>query len=190
MKLSILSVAVIAACLASASQAATITRTYDVTASDFTDGAGDLGSIQSFNAVYMLTFDPSVDTSSPSTSGLTVVTNTLPYATQYTYFKDGGFPDTLTFATQPGSGSPEYGNVDGSYGTFIGGATAATPFSYGVGYFENGNEYYSNIETVTASPLAGVPESSSWLMLIVGVAGVGATLRRSKVMVRAGATAS
>ena len=168
--------------LAAVSHAADFTRTYDVTASDFVDSSGNLGALQDFNGNYTLTFDPSVDTASPTMAGLTVNANTLPYSTSYTYFTDGNFPDTLTLATKPGTGGPSYGDDDNTYGTFIGGATAATPFSYGVSYDVAGDIYSANVYGVTASPLSpsAVPEPASWLLMIAGIGGIGLMMRRAK----------
>jgi hypothetical protein len=93
------------AALTSIAHAATIERTFDVVASDFTliTGPSTPAPVDPVDLNFTLVFDPLVSVTSASTAGLTINAFNLPnppYSLAYTYNStDGG----LTVATSPGS---------------------------------------------------------------------------------------
>jgi hypothetical protein len=132
MKLYVLIASVVFAAMSFGAHAATIERTFDVTASDFNTlitGSPTPAPTDPVDLDFTLVFDPSVSVTSASTSGLTINSFDLPnppYSLAYTYDSVNGY---LTVATYAGFDSCLNGTA--SYCTTLNDPAAAAPFANG-----------------------------------------------------------
>jgi hypothetical protein len=168
-------------------QAATVTRSYSITASKFTSFANEVPPFGSFSADLVLTYDDAV-------SGY------FGAPTQFRVTTDGRVNDG-PFAAVPAAG---YFLPDGMRNTpraviggALNGANVMLPFTDD--FFISFDGYkpdYASVSFVTAATRAGmisldarvrettvpaaVPEPATWLMLVTGFGAIGAALRRRK----------
>ena len=99
-------------------------------------------------------------------------------------------PDLFSFtipvlgsATEGADGLTNLGSFVQAGGGFFG-VTSITPFSSitidasNSGGFGVNNRFYDNVSYQAAAVISAVPEASTWFLMIVGVTGMGAALRR------------
>ena len=163
------------AALTASAHAAVIERTFDVTASDFNTlitGSPTPAPTDPVDLNFTLVFDPSVSVTSASTSGLTINSFNLPnppYWLAYTYDSVNNY---LIIATYPGVDS--CANGTSSYCFTLYDSAGAAPFVYGAEQTTpSGGLWASNTVSVTASPIGGVPEPSTWALMLIGFGGLG-----------------
>jgi hypothetical protein len=189
-------IAVMALGVAGSAQAALITRTFDLTASDFQllIGSGFSNAIDPINIKFTVTFDNSVDVTQ-ATTGLTVLNHTLAHPLTYSYISQADIFSIGMLAH--GGGCSSFGQGErGCYG--INAATSANPiFARALQAITSGSraDVYSarNLGlTFTNGPGGGpngaVPEPASWALMIAGFGLVGGALRNAKGRRRAKAT--
>lgn len=159
---------------AAPASASLITRTFDIEASNFAPAGAPVDPV---SLIFSATFDPTMDTAA-TISGLSVQSFNLPYSSEFEY---NAADDILTIGTSVGSDTqtPEYYNViPNSYGSFIGGASTANPFSFGLGYEVADGTYYSAAQYSVSSSASAVPETATWAMMIIGIGAIGGMMRR------------
>jgi hypothetical protein len=165
--------------LGATAQAAVINRTFDLEVSRFEQVFGADPTLPptpvTFN--FTLMFDNSADVG-VTTTGLTVNTFTLPYATEYSYTTA---TDSLALATTL-LGPFSCSSSAGKFCAFIHDATSAAP---NLIFFQNSlptNNVWqasSLLLTYTDAPGGpGVPEPGIWALMLIGFGGLGAQLRR------------
>jgi hypothetical protein len=148
------------------------TFSYDITASGFSYEFGPTGDtpIDPVTLKFSVTLDPTA-TTGPTTAGLNITSFNLPYAT-------GGFAyapgDALTVATDPGFDN--FGDASDSWGAFI-----YDPFSKSPSAFIEQTDGTGESWVVSSVPVVTsvVPESATWVMMLMGLFGLGAVLRRA-----------
>lgn len=159
------------ALVGSVANAATITRTYDITASGFQYTFGPTGGtpVDPVTEDITVTFDPSVATG-PTSAGLTITNFNLPYSSEFTYTPGG----VLTVATDPISGG--FLDTPNTYGLFINDPLTTVSSIFFAQTNAAGETWsVSNIENTA------IPEPATWAMMLLGLFGLGAVLRRARV---------
>jgi PEP-CTERM motif len=163
------------AALTSIAHAAVIERTFDVTASGFDTlitGPSTPAPVDPVDLDFTLLFDPSVSVTSASTAGLTINSFSLPdppYSLAYTYDSVNGY---LVIATYPGVDSCLNGSV--SYCVTLYDPAGAVPGAYGAEQTTTSDGLWTTGSvSVTASAIGGVPEPSTWALMLIGFGGVG-----------------
>ena len=176
MKLNLLMASAVFAVMSFGARAAVIERTFDVMASDFDTlitGSPTPAPTDPVDLNFTLLFDPSVSVTSASTSGLTINSFTLPnppYSLAYTYDSVNNY---LIVATYP-LGNDSCANGTASYCFTLYDSAEAVPFVYGaVQTTPSGGIWASNTVSVAASPIGGVPEPSTWALMLTGFGAVG-----------------
>jgi hypothetical protein len=159
--------------IGSAAQAATIERTFDVTASDFflTGGSSPPTPVDPVTLDFTLIWDPSVSVTSASTAGFTINAFNLPdppYSLAYTYDSPTA---TLTVASFPGVNSCGIG--DTAYCVAIFDAAGANPFANQVNQTISFNSLWLSTTVAVSVSSPAVPEASTWAMMLIGFAGFG-----------------
>ncbi len=149
--------------------AALLTRTYDIEATDF----DIVGAYPTVAGRFSITFDSVVETEFPTTDGLLVSNFTLPYQSAYLRWLDG---DSLIFGNTLTPSGGGFRPEDRAYGFRLFGATGTTPTVPFFNYADGENIFRST--TVRVSLASAVPEPSAWIMMIVGFAAVGCSLRK------------
>jgi hypothetical protein len=158
------------AAISSSAHAATIERTFDIVATDFTlaSGLSTPAPVDPVELNFTLIFDPSV-VIAPTTLGLTINAFTFSYP--------------VIFASD-GAGHIELGQIlDSANVCIIGGATfcvsltdpaSASPTAT-YDQLTGAGDWFAASVTVTASPPAAVatPEPSTWSLMLMGFGGVG-----------------
>lgn len=165
--------------VAGVASAATITRTYSFTFSDFTPGVpGNPAPVDPVTGSFSVTFDPTVAVSD-TTDGLDVHGVNLPISGHFAYsFTPFG---ALTFGGIAWAGdqasAASFGTDDFSMAFFH---PLTTPIAPSAFYTRAGvpNAWFAGTGVVTA--IDGVPEPSTWGLTIVGVGVAGAALRRRR----------
>jgi hypothetical protein len=168
--------AAVALQLAATANAVVVSRTFDVTATDFVDGFGNPGGPASMLLNFSLTLDNASDVGL-SVDGLTVNSFNQPYAVRYSY---DAAQDSLVIAT-----SPFLGGCDGpanSFCIFIFDAFAGDP-TLGLTQVvtSQGAAFIANTRSLQFTDPGGVPEPASWAMLIAGFGLVGGAARRRRM---------
>ncbi len=173
MKLNPLLAGFVFATMSFGAQAATIERTFDITASDFflSSGSSTPTPVDPVTLDFTLIWDPSVSVTSASTAGFTINSFNLPnppYSLAYTYDSS---TETLAVATYPRVNSCLVG--DTAFCVFLNDAAGAAPFANGATQAISFTGLWdSNTVVVTASSLAA-PELSTWALMLIGFGGVG-----------------
>jgi PEP-CTERM motif len=153
---------------------ADITRTFDITASGFTDlvfGPGGVAPIDPVTLDFTLTWDPTA-VFGATTTGLTINSLNLPYTSAI-----AGEPGSLTIATDPFSNGCT--NVENSYCAFISNPAGGTPdFFFFQQTVSDGSFWEATSVSGTASAITPrVPEPATWALMLIGFAGIGGLLR-------------
>ena len=158
-----------------AARATDITRTFDITASDFTltSGSGTDTPVDPVDIDFTLTFDPSVSVG-PTMTGLTLLSFNLPYAVSYAYSDE-----TLVVALEPslqpsGVGCALTGS--GSFCLFMsdpGGDLPPPDTTQFNQVTPDGNLWQAQNITTTFTVGLAVPEPSTWALTLIGFGGVG-----------------
>jgi hypothetical protein len=180
MKLNLLTASAVFATMSFGAHAATIERSFDVTASDFflSSGSSTPPPIDPVTLNFTLTWDPSVSVTSASTAGFTINAFNLPnppYSLAYTYDSSTA---NLVVATFPKVDGCSVG--DTAFCVVINDAAGATPFANGATQAISFTGLWdSNTVAVTASSPA-VPEPSTWAMMLIGFGGVGWLAQRHR----------
>lgn len=167
--------------LSATAQAAMINRTFNIEASAFGQVFGSDPTLPADPVTLNVTlmFDNSVNVAT-TTTGLTVNSFTLPYATQFQYF---AATDSLALATTL-LGPASCSSSAGKFCAFIHDATSAAPTLI---FFQNSlptnNVWQANSLSVTYSDAPGgrgVPEPATWALMLIGFGGLGVQLRRRR----------
>jgi PEP-CTERM motif len=179
MKLNLLMAGAVSAAMTASAPAATIERTFDVTASGFVfnpdEGPDTPAPIDPVDLTFTLIFDPSVAIA-PTSEGLTINSFNLPYPLSYAADGTGElfigtFPTSFGCDNEPASFCVIITNAGGP----IPGGLVAFETTVTNGLWSTGNV------TVTASAIEVVPEPSTWAMMLLGFMGLGyAGYRRAK----------
>ncbi len=158
------------AAIGAASHAATIVRTFDVTASGFT-GSGPAPLADPVHLNFTVTLDPAVS-SDTSKTGLTINTFNLPYASAFVYNSDGdGY---LLLGTHMGSNFCDVSakgycmGIKDPFGSSPHGFFNQTPGS---------GRTWSAANFVIA---ASAPEPGTWTLMLIGLGGLGLVLRSGR----------
>lgn len=159
-----------------AGQAAVITRTFDVKASDFTlfDGPGSVAPVDPVEFKFTLTFDPST-TIWPTTTGLTILTLNLSHDIEYAYVASATEP-ALVIGTAPGISPPQTNCIlDAGDWCMNMSDPAGVPAAPNVTLFQQvtaADDSTWSAQRITTSVFVGstAPEPASWVLL-VGFAG-------------------
>ena len=166
--------AILAACsaltLTVPAHAAIVTKTLAFTGSNFTLLFGDnsVAPIDPATILSTVTLDTALDYTA-TTAGFTFSSN-LPYSAQFAYSSS---LDLLTIATFPFPGGCS--NNTSSFCSFV------VNFS-GIALPTYLQQTTSTRGFYTADIVARVPEPASWALLILGIGGVGAALRRRQMV--------
>ncbi|WP_108812612.1 PEPxxWA-CTERM sorting domain-containing protein [Sphingorhabdus sp. Alg231-15] len=159
-----------AACLSvpSVASAAIITETLGITGSDYQLSFGDPSAspVDPTSIIFSVTFDNSADISG-TTTGLNILSATLPYAAQFAYSSGS---DTLTLATNANPNS--CGNPAESFCIFINSFSTAPNASFVQQSTASGGYWRANTVATSA-----VPEPATWAFMILGFGAMGGTLR-------------
>jgi len=181
MILKILIAGALAASLAGSAHAAEITVSYVISASNFYDVFNQgFGSppVSQVNEDFTLSFDPKVKTG-PTSAGLKITSFNLPYSSEFAYGPIPGEP--LVVGTVPvfsGCNLPR-----NSYCLVISTPLATTPTGAfihdGAFLYEDATETVWEANNVSIN-IGPIPEPSTWVMMILGFAGVGFIAYRRK----------
>lgn len=172
---------VVAWTAAATAQAAVINRTFNLEASRFEQvfGADPMSPADPVSFNFTLMFDNSADIDT-TTTGLTVNSFTLPYATQFQYFAG---TDSLALATTL-LGPAACSSSAGKFCAFVHDATSAAPTLI---FFQNSlptnNVWQAETLSLTYSDASGgpgVPEPGVWALMLIGFGGLGVQLRRRR----------
>ena len=151
--------------------AAVIERTFDVEASGFTlaFGPSDPAAVDPVTLNFTLIWDPSTIT--PKTaSGLTVNSFSLPYPSSVFASDPGG---NVALGRDVANGSDCLVGGGDTYCLFMSNSTGANPTADFEQYTTSNGQWVAGVVTVTASAIGGVPEPSTWALMLVGFGGVG-----------------
>lgn len=172
---------------ATPASAALVNFTIDFTASGFAEypGASTLPPYDPIHGNLTFSFENS-SYISPTTSGVTINILTLPSNFRYLYTYDPQY-DIISFSTTPfASGCDEYEEPNGFCSFIMNASTNPTMFDY-FSYFEtdendNGRLFVTrNISSHIVS-ISGVPEPTSWVLLLTGIGAIGWAIRRRKAV--------
>jgi hypothetical protein len=168
MKVHALIAGVVFAAASSVAHAATMERTFDVTASDFSlaSGSSDPAAVDPVTLNFTLVWDPSIVTA-PTASGLTVNAFNLPYSSVFASDTAG----ELTLGQNLAKADDCLVGGGLTYCLFMSNSTGANPTA-AFDQFTSDGEWVAGSVTVTASPLA-TPEPSTWALMLIGFGGVG-----------------
>ena len=157
------------AALTSIAHAAVIERTFDVEASGFTlaSGSSDPAPVDPVTLNFTLTWDPST-VIAPTDSGLTVNSFSLPYSSVFASDAAGNIALGRNLANA--SDCLVGGGL--TYCLFMSNSTGANPAA-AFDQFTASGEWVAGAVTVTASAIGGVPEPSTWALMLIGFGGVG-----------------
>ena len=174
MKFHALAVGVIVGAMSSIAHAELIERTFDVAASDFEFSSGDPTPtpIDPVELNFTVIFDTSGVLTGTS-DGLTINSFTLPdppYSPKFTFDPVTGF---LVIATLPGPSSSCFFAAN-TYCFAIAFAAGANPEVAGDFFQETASQgvWLAQSITVTAGPIAVVPEPSTWALMLSGFSGL------------------
>lgn len=168
--------------LTSFAHAAVIERTFDVTASSFAliSGSSAPAPVDPVDLNFTLLIDTSMSVTSPSTAGFTINSFNLPdppYSLEYTYDSGTGY---LTVATYPAANDSCAVGV-ASYCVTVADLTGDAPVGYGATQTtDSGGIWQTGNISVTASAIGGVPEPSTWALMLIGFGGVGWLVSRRR----------
>ena len=163
--------------LANAANAAVESRSFEILASSFVD----FGTVAPFDPVkldFTITMDPTVNIDT-TTMGLNITSFTLPYGSAYLYNSASSLLVLATFPVPSG-----FLDAPSSYGVGIFDPFGVSP-NLGASAFNyvdsNGVGFGALQQSLTASAItAGVPEPSTWAMLLLGFVGLGFAGYRAK----------
>jgi len=165
-----------------AAEAATISRTYAFTMTDFT-GINSPAPVDTVSGSFTVTFDPSVAVYD-QTEGLTVHSLSLPvggtFAFSFTPFGMLSFGAILHPVFDEVAGMT-WGTNDFYVGFFQ--PLNDTPIAPTMGYTRAGIQDSWGTQTGTVYGHAAVPEPATWALMILGFGAAGAALRRSTLAV-------
>jgi hypothetical protein len=174
----LLASAALALASASASNAAIISETFDLTGTDFTVYFGDGSVPPAVDPVYLnfsATFDNSASFDA-QVAGFTVNSFNLPYALTMSY---NVFFDILTIATVGSASSCSHPAF--SFCAFISNVSTAPNLIF-LEQSPSAGGWIAQTRVLTVGAPA-VPEPASWAMMIGGMAVVGAAMRRRQTQV-------
>lgn len=169
MNLKIIAVSAFMATIGASAHASTVTRTFDITASEFylIFGSGSPAPIDPVYFDFTVSLDPT-DVIGPTTTGLTVNYFNLPDAVEFTYAPG----DDLTLVAY--AGFDTCGVNANSFCLFIGNPFSASPtyiFDQGT---SSGDVWDPQNITATVS---AIPETATWTLMLIGFSGLGAASR-------------
>lgn len=163
---------------ASGAQAAVISKTVTVIATDFYKfvNGGRSTKVSEFRFVFDLTFDDTIATTN-SSAGLTVKSINIDVGTPIVYDYETTYHSLIIGGRADGANAVTNTKKDFYVQIF---PFAREPVYFNdVVYADKKNSWQANSVTVTyADPAAAVPEPQAWTLLIAGFVAVGAALRK------------
>ncbi len=160
-----------------AASAKVITQTFTITVKDWVPYFGSTP-IDPLVGAFTVSYDPAVETD-PTAVGITVNGANFPtLIAKFTYLPQF---DLLDIATKPTLGGGFLTNQNGDYGFLVEVSKARLEFAQYIALDGRG-EYYSQTGSVRVS---GVPEPTTWLLMIAGFGLTGATFRSRRTVVAA-----
>ena len=171
MRLYALIASVALAAMAASAHAATIERTFDVTASDFVLASGPSApaAIDPVELNFTLIWDPSI-VIAPTSSGLTVSLFSLPFSSSV-FASDGA--GNIALGRNLLNASDCLSGGGDTYCLFMSNSTSANPGATFDQFTTSNGEWVAQDVTIVAGKITAVPEPSTWAMMVLGFGGVG-----------------
>jgi hypothetical protein len=155
---------------ATQANAAVVTKSYSITATNFENGAPT----DPVTGIFTFTFDNAAPITLPSPAGLTLTGFNVPYTGPALFsFTKGS--DMLIVGNNIGLGSFTVSPATPGFGFAMLGVSS-TPTISNFTYSANGKLWHSS--NVTVAAVAGVPEPATWALMMLGFGGVGYAMRR------------
>jgi hypothetical protein len=168
--LAAISAAALATITTTQANAAVVTKSYSITATNFESGAPT----DPVTGIFTFTFDNAAPITLPSLAGLTLTGFNVPYAGPALFsFTKGS--DMLIVGNNIGLGSFSVSPATPGFGFAMLGVSS-TPTISNLTYSAGGKLWHSS--NVAVAEVSAVPEPATWALMMVGFGGMGYAMRR------------
>jgi hypothetical protein len=150
--------------------AAVVTKSYSITATNFESGAPT----DPVTGIFTFTFDNAAPITLPSPAGLTLTGFNVPYAGPALFSFTRG-SDMLIVGNNIGLGSFSVSPATPGFGFAMLGVSS-TPTISNLTYSAGGKLWHSS--NVAVAEVSAVPEPATWALMMVGFGGMGYAMRR------------